>query len=149
MSVSVGTARYTFARWEGSGGYLVSTSNSFTYAIYSSRDFYAVYAQAQTTTTTARTTRTTQGYLTTTPPSGNLYTVTIIVSHTKLGLSKAGWSVYLDSKYVGQTDSYGRLTITNVKGGGHKFSFKRSNSLYWYYFYYDVKSNIQLTVSLT
>jgi hypothetical protein len=147
MSVMVGGAKYSFARWEASGGYSVSASNSFTYWITSSRSFYAVYAQAQTTTTTTRTTRTTQGYFTTTAPPSNRYTVYLIVKAGATGISVAHLSVYLDNNYVGQTDSYGRLTITNVSAGSHRFVLKYSGGLSWYATYY-VNNNVQLTLTL-
>lgn len=167
MSATIGGVKYSFVRWEAgslySGGYTVSASNSFSYFMGFDRSFFAVYSQPQTSTTTTRTTRTTQTALTgkscgyieymmgqcsvgPTTPSSNLYTVYLIVKSGTTGVSVAGLKVYVDNTYVGQTDSYGTLTITNVTAGSHKFALKSSAGTFTATQY--VSNNLHLTLTL-
>ena len=52
ISATVSGVKYNFVKWTDEEGNLFSVSNSFTWGIYSSRNFDAVYAQAQSPRTT-------------------------------------------------------------------------------------------------
>jgi hypothetical protein len=91
-----------------------------------------------------------QGYqpsTTTAPSSAKLYTVDLILKARYSYVSIAGWKIYVDNGYVGQTDSLGRLTITDVTSGSHKFTLKHAT---WgtYYSTYNVNSDGELTLTV-